>query len=496
MKRKPSDYIIITICLIIVGLFLFNGVNGTGSDVKVSAAGSSQITQTVVATPTPRAEVLSAAYTGPTVTVGEEYDKKNLVVKVAYNDGSTEDVTDYTVSSDIVLKRGMNSIIIMYKDMTAKAYVYGRELTGIAVTPSRYDYGVGNMPDFKDFTVIASYTDGSLETIRDGFTISPERLEDVGKQEVTISYGGKDATCYIYGKNYGKVVALNVSYNKPNMVTNMKIDRNDISVMAVYEDLSVERITTYTLERDIYYDSGKQPLTVTYGGITKSINIEVIERYIVGLKAEYTGGVVVVGRPFRDADMHVYLEYVDGEFVETKDYTVHTRKIRYIGNNIVTVYYGDKFSDTVVIEGTELIKPNFDYVSSGKASNGEVSLKIKTAIPRYLDEDCIEITEVSKKKTKKAYRKLKLKSGDYIAFDYGFVNTDDELELPLTARITIPEGYDMEHTFLYYTPNRKTVLGRTNKTIINDRTFECTLFKVGTYMLVYSESLTEEETEE
>lgn len=496
MKRKPSDYIIITICLIIVGLFLFNGVNGTGSDVKVSAAGSSQITQTVVATPTPVPAELVANYSGPTVIVGEKYDKNYLTVTLSYNNGTSEIITDYTVSSDIVLKRGMNTLIIMYKDMAAKAYVYGRELLSISASPVKYDFGVGNMPDSKDFTVMGSYSDGSLEVIQDEFKISPERLEEPGKQEVTISYGGKETTCYVFGKDRGKVLSLSVAYNKPTMVTNMKINRNDITVIAVYDDFSTERITTYTLERDIYYDSGKQPLTVTYGGITKSINIEVIERYIVGLKAEYTGGVVVVGRPFRDADMHVYLEYVDGEFVETKDYTVHTRKIRYIGNNIVTVYYGDKFSDTVVIEGTELIKPNFDYVSSGKASNGEVSLKIKTAIPRYLDEDCIEITEVSKKKTKKAYRKLKLKGGDYIAFDYGFVNTDDELELPLTARITIPEGYDMEHTFLYYTPNRKTVLGRTNKTIINDRTFECTLFKVGTYMLVYSESLTEEETEE
>ncbi len=496
MKRKPSDYIIITICLIIVGLFLFNGVNGTGSDVKVSAAGSSQITQTVVATPTPVPAELVANYSGPTVLVGEKYDKNYLTVTLSYNNGTSEIITDYTVSSDIVLKRGMNTLIIMYKDMAAKAYVYGRELLSISASPVKYDFGVGNMPDSEDFTVMGSYSDGSLEVIQDEFKISPERLEEPGKQEVTISYGGKETTCYVFGKDRGKVLSLSVAYNKPTMVTNMKINRNDITVIAVYDDFSTERITTYTLERDIYYDSGKQPLTVTYGGITKSINIEVIERYIVGLKAEYTGGVVVVGRPFRDADMHVYLEYVDGEFVETKDYTVHTRKIRYIGNNIVTVYYGDKFSDTVVIEGTELIKPNFDYVSSGKASNGEASLKIKTAIPRYLDEDCIEITEVSKKKTKKAYRKLKLKSGDYIAFDYGFVNTDDELELPLTARITIPEGYDMEHTFLYYTPNRKTVLGRTNKTIINDRTFECTLFKVGTYMLVYSESLTEEETEE
>ena len=494
MKRKPSDIIILAICLIIIGLFFINGVRGDGDGiVKAQAAGSSSTTQTVMATPTPKPELLSASYSGPTVLVGEEYDKTYLTVTISYSDGSSEMVTDYTVSSDTVLKRGMNTIIVMYKDMTAKAYVYGRELLSISASPVKYEYGVGNMPDSKDFTVMGTFSDGSIEVINDEFTISPERLETTGKQEVTISYGGKETTCYVFGKDCGKVLSINVSYNKPNMVTNMKINRSDITVMAVYNDLSTERITTYTLERDIYYDSGKQPLTVTYGGVTKSINIEVIERYIVGIKAEYTGGVVIVGRKFRNADMHVYLQYVDGEFVETDDYTVHTRKIKYIGNNVVTVYYGDKFSANVVIEGTELIKPNFDYVSSGKATNGNDTLKIKTAIPRYLSEDCIEITDVTKKQIKKAYRKLKLKSGEYIAFDYEFVNADDELELPLTARITIPEDYDMEHTFLYYTPNRKSIMGRINKTVINDRTFECTIFKAGTYLLVYSESLVEEE---
>ena len=263
MKRKPSDYIIITICLIIVGLFLFNGVNGTGSDVKVSAAGSSQITQTVVATPTPVPAELVANYSGPTVIVGEKYDKNYLTVTLSYNNGTSEIITDYTVSSDIVLKRGMNTLIIMYKDMAAKAYVYGRELLSISASPVKYDFGVGNMPDSKDFTVMGSYSDGSLEVIQDEFKISPERLEEPGKQEVTISYGGKETACYVFGKDRGKVLSLSVAYNKPTMVTNMKINRNDITVIAVYDDFSTERITTYTLERDIYYDSGKQPLTVT-----------------------------------------------------------------------------------------------------------------------------------------------------------------------------------------------------------------------------------------
>ena len=266
MKRKPSDIIILAICLTIIGLFFINGVRGDSDGVVKAQAAGSSTTQTVMATPTPKPEMLSASYSGPTVIVGEEYDKKHLTVTVSYNDGSSETITDYTVSTDTVLKRGMNTIIVMYKDMTAKAYVYGRELLSISASPVKYEYGIGNMPDSKDFTVMGTYSDGSIEVINDEFTISPERLETTGKQEVTISYGGKETTCYIFGKDYGKVLSINVSYNQPTMVTNMRINRNDITVMAVYNDLSTERITTYTLERDIYYDSGKGHGMVAVGG--------------------------------------------------------------------------------------------------------------------------------------------------------------------------------------------------------------------------------------
>ena len=496
MKRKPSDVIIIAICLIIVGLFLFNGVRGSDSGVvRAQAAGSSSITRTVVATPTPVPDRLYAAYEGDPVIVGREYNKKDLLVTLTYNDGSTEVIpeTEYTVSSDIVSKKGTNTIVIMYRGMTAKAYIYARELLSISATTMENEYTVGNMPDSREISVVATYSDGSVELIEEGYEVYPDKILEVGRQEITITYEGMKTTCYVYGVKHGPVLNISVSYDKPNMYTNLKINRDDITVMAVFDDMSTERISTYTIEREVYYDTGKQPLTVTYGGITKTIDIEVVERYIIGIKAEYTGGVVIVGRPFRNADMHVYLQYVDGEYVETDDYTVHSRKIRYIGNNLVNVYYGDKFSASVIIQGTELVNPNFDYVSSGTATNGTATLKIRTAIPRYLSKDSIVITDISKKKMKKAYRKLKVKSGDYIAFDYEFADADDELELPLTVRVTIPDEYEMEHTFLYYTPNRKTVLGRTNKTVLNDKTFECTLFKAGTYMLVYSESLVEKE---
>ena len=116
-----------------------------------------------------------------------------------------------------------------------------------------------------------------------------------------------------------------------------------------------------------------------------------------------------------------------------------------------------------------------------------------TAIPSYLKKSAVYVKSLANKTVKKAYRKLKVKSGSYIAFDYGFTDTADESELPINVRITVPEGYDIDHTFLYYCPNRKTIVGRMNRKVINARTFECTLFNTGTYMLVYSPQLTENE---
>ena len=492
--KKISDILIITACIVIVGAFFINGITGFGG--SVVEADAAEITETLVATPTPYINRIEATYSGPSVIVGEKFDMSKLTVTATYDNGAQEDIKDFSVSDEIIHNTGMNTVIVMYKDLSTKAFIYGRQLMSISVSPNRLDYGIGNMPDCEDLRVIGVYSDGSVEDIKDHFDIYPDRIDKVGRNEVTVVYQGKDAKCTVYGNNWDKVVALGVTYKKQNAITNVKISKDDLTVMAVYSDLSTERITTYTIENEIFIDSGKQKLTVSYGGVRKSIEINVIERYITGISAEYTGGAVTVGRDFRRADMHVYLEYVDGAVEETDDYSVHTRKIRYIGNNLITVYYGDKLFTSVIIEGSELKVPDFDYVSTQTLSNSDMEIKIRTAIPQYLAEDCMDVTLVKNSAVRKAYKKLKLKSGNYIAFNYDFADPDDELELPLTIRITIPEDYDIEHTFLYYTPNKKTILGRMNKRVITDRVFECTLFKTGTYILVYSEQLTDKPEEE
>ena len=505
--KKILDYGILTACMVVVILFFAKGISGFGGVIPVEASattptpiptttGVRMATPTPVPvnysrpSPTPKAENLVAYYAGTSVLVGEKYDKSKLMVTANFDNGTVKvlEPSEYTVSSELVYKNGLNTVVIMYRDLYTTAYISGRSLSKLIVTPKRYDYGIGNMPDKKDLTVMACYSDNSIEMITEGYKIYPQTLTNLGENEVTVVYGGCEAKCKVYAKNWTSVVAINVTYNKQELFTNELLDKEDFTVMAVYSDLSAERVTTFTLSRNMLYDSGKQPITVTYGGVSKSIELEPIERYVVGIRAEYTGGMVTVGRKINRDNLHVYKRYVDGEEEETDAYTIHNPTINYVGYNTITVYYGELIGEAVV-EGTGYVQPDFNYVSTNLATDGKVLVKVETSIPYYLDQDCIKIESLESKALKKAYRKLKLKSGSYMAFDFGFVDENDELELPLPVRITIPDEYDIEHTYLYYCPNQKSVMGRISRKIINSKTFECTMFKAGTYMLVYSKEL-------
>lgn len=479
MKRKKFDSLIriaiLTVIILICSKGIAVAVHAEENRVKVVGLG--------------------AYYIGAAVPVGEKYDKSELVVMAYLNTGAQRklDQTEYTASTEIIYKDGLNTIIIMYGDLTTKAYIYGKTLTELKLSPMRYEFGVGNMPDSKDLTVTAIYSDGSIKFLQDGYKLYPEVLDKPGKQEIYVVYEGMIAKCNVVAREWSAVQAINVTWTGSEILTDTPLNKSDFSVMAAYSDLAPERVTTYTMSPESFTDSGKQQLTITYGGVSKTIDVYVTERYVVELRAEYTGGKVLVGNNIRKDCLHVYIKYADGEEIETKDYSLHNKKIKYLGDNTITVYYGKNFSTSVIIEGAETIKSDFRRISKGTASNGNVEVLVETSIPSYLKKNCTKIGSLKNKSVKKAYRKLGLEKGSYIAFDYGFVNNNDELELPLNVRITIPEGFDIDHTYLYYCPNKKSVLGRVSKEIIDSRTFETRLFKAGTYMLVYSEELNEEE---
>ncbi len=437
---------------------------------------------------------IEAEYTGSVVEAGEKYDRKMLNVYAVYSDQSKELLEHYIVSGEVVEKEGPNTFAVIYNSLTTKFTVVGKAIKQISASCELDEVGIGNAPDARDMYVVAIYSDGTVGQIKDGITVTPDRITVPGKQEITVNYKEFQTTCSVIGVPREKLTSLTAYCDAESVMVGTPLDRNSITVMAVYSDGKAERITTYELSRSVFDEVGSQIVKVYYGDKSADFRVDVKEKVAVSMWANYTGGKVLVGRNFLKPKMQVYVSYADGTEEQVDNYTYHTGRVRYVGENIMTLYFGSTLSTTVIIEGTAIEQPTFDYVSEVSATNGKKDVKIVTALPTYLDQDSIVTRSIKKSAMKKAYKKVGVTTGDYIAFTYDFTDVDNEIELPLNVRFTIPEEFDMAHTYLYYTPNRKSIMGRVNKTVINDSVFESTLFKTGTYMLVYSEEFDRELT--
>lgn len=439
---------------------------------------------------------ITVEYVGTILDVGDTINLKDLKVLAVYSDGSKDQVEDFTMTGYTVEKDGQNDFLVIYEDKSAKVSIRAKKIVNITVSANKNQYSVGNQLGKRDVTVTVLYSNGSAEILKEGYEVINEVISHIGRHDVTVKYKGFTASCMVSGVNQREVKSLVVQCDNRTIVQNTPINREEFIVTAIYENLSSENINTFTLSEQSFSDTGKKKLRISYANAYKDIEFEVLENYPVELIVTYTGRPVIVGREFRMEDIKASVKYYNGEVIETTDISVHSKRIRYIGDNKVAVYYGSKLSAEVVIPGTEIDEPDFDYVSELSATNGRLSCTIKTALPKYLPSDCITTKSIKKTVLKKAYKKLGFKKGDYIGFTFEFVDDDDELELPLTIRITLPEKFDAEHTRLYHTPNRRTILGCTNYNIIDDNTIEVVIFKTGSYILVHSEEIDAQEEAE
>ena len=442
---------------------------------------------------------VGAYYKGAPIEVGEKINPEDVVVNAHFSDGSTEKVDEdhYTISDTVIHKLGSNKIVIVYEGYTDYFYIYGIELEKIEAKCARTFYGLYNGIDERDLTVTATYSDQSTRIITEGYTIEPAQFKESGSQKVTITYKKCSTAVYAYVNAERNVKSLSVTYAGEELVEGHEISRADLTVTAIYDDasLSTERITTYTLKTKSFSATGEQSIEVEFLGVTASYKVNVIARKIESIRAKYTGGDVEVGYEFISSEMHVYVLYNDKTEQEITDYAVYDPIVRYIGENTIKIYYGD-YNTTCKITGVEVAPPDFGYTSEFTIRSGSNKFTITTAIPKRLEPDCIVGSLMKKTKVARAYRTLKTKTGWYCAFNYACSDEDYDVFYPVTIHIKVPKTMDAEYTDLYYTPNRKSIMGRMSKEITEDGEIEVMLFREGTYLIVYDPEAYREEAEE
>lgn len=455
-------------------------------------------TATPTPTPTPKPLYLTATYSGASVVIGKDYDEKYLEVTLVYDDGTTEKVDSYDVSGKKVTAEGENKFVIIYRGLTAQFYVYGKKVVGVSAILYRYNYSLGNGPDEKDLSVTLNYSDGSSEETTE-YLVSPATASKIGSQELSVVSHGQSTKITVWGEEVKTMRSLSVSWDasyKP--ITGEVIAKKDLSVIAVYTDYSTERVTTYELITQRFNNAGENELKVTYRGLAATTKINIEARVATDIRAEYKGPGVYVGEAPDKANIEVYVTFNDGREMKVDDYTMKPEVIEYAGENKIRITY-DKLGTDIYVKGAEEPEPDFDHASVVELDSDYGTFTVAAAVPKRLgDDDILDVKVLKKSKVKKLMKKLKI-TGDYIPIEIEFIDDDNEAELPLPLRITLPEEFNIKYTYLYYSSNVRTQGCRLGIEIDEkNNSVEPKLFsKVGTYILVCDPTveMTEDERE-
>ena len=141
--------------------------------------------------------------------------------------------------------------------------------TGITVDLTRVkrSYYIGEFLDTSGLKLSATYSDGTTETVRDGFTCSPSKLTTSGTQTITVNYAGK--TC-----NY----EVNVKVEEPapywgDMNDDKRIDDSDAEFINQYLKGYVE-----------LSDEQKCFADVDFNGNVNATDSIILQRYVKGFE--------------------------------------------------------------------------------------------------------------------------------------------------------------------------------------------------------------------
>lgn len=121
----------------------------------------------------------------------EKFDSTGLMAQVTYNDGITEEVTNYTVSG-FSSNVGTHTVSVAYEGFVESfdITVIPRELENIRLSsPDKLNYEIGEVFDTTGLVVTACYNNGQEITV-DDYQISGFDSASAGAKTVTVTYGG------------------------------------------------------------------------------------------------------------------------------------------------------------------------------------------------------------------------------------------------------------------------------------------------------------------
>ena len=240
---------------------------------------------------------------------GDRFDPTGMVVTAHYDDGSSETVTDYTVSpeemaADTTLVtaayNGFTADIpvtvsarpVSSADLSLDAPVKSQELdTSVTVTPDTVEAAVewyegdsmaggpvtGNAKGGQTYMAAITLTLPEGYVFADGFTAALNG-EDV---QVSVSLGRAVITKVFPATEERSLTGIEVTKMPAKTAYDVgdSFDSSGMTVTAVYDDGTTEEVTGYTVSPE-KMEEDTRAVTVTYNGFTAEVPVTVISSYI------------------------------------------------------------------------------------------------------------------------------------------------------------------------------------------------------------------------
>lgn len=243
---------------------------------------------------------------------GESFDSSGLVVKATYNNGTSAEISDYTISSPDMLSAGTKTVTITYDEQTAAFDIEVIAISKIEITtlPNKLEYRKNDTLDTTGLVVSTVWTDGSKEVLADGYTVSDLDSTETGEKTITITY--QDFTATFTVEVVADASGIRISHYPTKIYYKIgeSFDSTGLVVVVVRQDGTEKEITDYTVSGFDSSKAGTKTITVSY-----QTEIDGIETFI-GYD-EFEIKVTKDGKnPFEDNTdpINVKVHWINGEF--------------------------------------------------------------------------------------------------------------------------------------------------------------------------------------
>ena len=338
-------------------------------------------TKTFDVTPTINSIDITTAPIKTTYIEGQNFDASGMKVTANYNDGTSKEVTNYSISDGNNLAIGKTTVTVSYtengvtKTTTQAITVSQKVLSSIRVStsPSKTTYIEGQDFDATGMKVTATYNNGSTKEITN-YTITDGNNLTTDKTSVTISYIENEITktttqTITVSQKTLSNIKVSTEPSKKIYIEGQNFDTDGMEVTATYDNGSTKEVTNYTITNGNNLTTDKTSVTISYteNSVTKATTqaITVVKKALTSIEITTAPAktTYIEGQNFDATGMKVTAKYSDNSSEEITNYTITDGNDLRVDKTSVTISYtesGITKTTTQPITVTKKLEISFD----------------------------------------------------------------------------------------------------------------------------------------